>query len=82
MLRDRHQCIMLGWCGHVCRGPLEAHHIYCKQTHPRLRHVVANGVTLCQEGHYGYAHHDVADAREAFLSRLTPKEFAEVQALL
>ena len=82
LLRDRHVCIMRGWTGHRCFGDLEAHHIYCKQTHPKLRHVLANGVTLCWTGHYGYAHHHVAEARHAFLARLNPEEFAEVQSLL
>lgn len=44
--RDRQRCRM---CGAKCR--LEVHHIRCYISHPHLRFVPSNGLTLCRPCH-------------------------------
>lgn len=39
----------------ACMGGLDAHHVYRKGNHPRLRHDVSNGLALCRR-HHQYAH--------------------------
>ena len=47
--RDRWKCRMPGCPGTDKR--LNAHHIKCWSSHPSLRFVVSNGVTLCRTCH-------------------------------
>jgi 5-methylcytosine-specific restriction endonuclease McrA len=63
-------------CGRK-RDAMHCHHILGKQSHPHLRQVITNGVLLCPECH-AWAHHDVKDAREFFLSKLDPYDFAQL----
>lgn len=37
--------------GHTCRGPLAAHHVAQKSTHPHLRLDPTNGTLLCRDLH-------------------------------
>ena len=45
--RDDYTCQRCGVKG----GRLEAHHIKAYKPHPRLRHVLSNGLTLCKPCH-------------------------------
>lgn len=44
------RCALAGTEGHVCEGPLEAHH-FIPRVCMVLRHDPANGVLLCKAGH-------------------------------
>ena len=45
------------WCANAAT---DTHHIIGKKAHPRLRHVVENGLAMCRE------HHNEAHARPAW----------------
>ena len=65
------------WCS-MKREVMHAHHILGRQSHPHLKYYVPNGVLLCGLCH-AWAHHDVDEAREQFLARLNPTEFARMK---
>ncbi len=52
------------------RQGTDAHHVYGKKAHPKLRHVVANGVWLCRECH-DWMHAHPARARK-IMARVRP----------
>lgn len=49
--RDDYRCRK---CGDCSGGNLNAHHIYSWHSHPKLRYVKNNGITLCQSCHKGF----------------------------
>lgn len=59
--RDKWKCKL---ANEFCSGKLEAHHILGYSSHPELRYLINNGITLC------HAHHPRKRAEE---KRLAPK---------
>ena len=51
--RDNYTCQR---CKDNQGGNLNAHHIYSWTTHPKLRYIVNNGITLCKECHKNFHH--------------------------
>ena len=76
--RDGHRCAMAGMAGHTCHGGLDCHHIKGRQSHPELRHVVANGVTLCRHGGHAMAHQYPKDFAE-WMRRERPGQYAAIE---
>lgn len=49
--RDNYRCVLCGDRGNLKSNPLNPHHIHRRRTHPHLRYVVENGITLCRSCH-------------------------------
>lgn len=73
--RDRWTC---QWC-HIRGVKVHAHHVKSFYLHPKLRFVVDNGITLCEECHRKI-HKLVRSDHASSSSRRTTKQRAESRA--
>lgn len=64
MKRDRRTCQLCG------RLSTDAHHVYGKKAHPKLRHVLDNGIALCRLNHDMW--HSLPDSHKTWFSNTYP----------